>query len=178
MNMRMHAKEGHIDFVRAILISTLFVVTISIVACDAGPFKSADSLKTDARQSIEAKNYSDAALRAQKLIDKAPEDFDGYFLLAQAKAQTGDNNAALVALEKSIKKGLKDDTLIDKNSNLEPIKQMSAFKDLMSSNFPSRQTAAASGGSTSAGDASVSIQESNGKQIIRAGDVVVEIPVQ
>ena len=174
--MRILLKVLQAGFVRAILVSASVVFATALAGCDTGLFKSAESLKTDARQSIEAKNYSEAALRAQKLIDKAPEDFEGYFLLAQAKSQTGDNNAALVALEQAIKKGLKDDTQIDKNPNLEAIKKMTAFTDLMNANFPSRKAAIASGGSASAGDASVSIQESNGKQVIKAGDIVVEIP--
>ncbi len=174
--MRILLKALYVRFSRTILIGMTLVVTTSLAGCDTGPFKSAEGLKIDTRQSIEAKNYSEAALRAQKLIEKAPQDFEGYFLLAQAKAQTGDNNAALVALDQAIQKGLKDDTQIDKNLNLEPVKKMSAFTDLMNANFPSRKAAIASEGGASAGYASVSIQESNGKQIIKAGDIVVEIP--
>lgn len=164
---------------------TLMVALLATVAgCDMDFLKSADSFKTDARHSIEAKNYSEAASLALKLTEKAPTDYEGYFLMAQAKAQVGDKNAAVTALEQAIKRGLKDDEQIDKNVNLDPIKTMTAYKDLMASSFPSRKAtldpivsatanAVVSGSESSS---SVSIHQVDGKQVVRAGDVVIEMP--
>jgi len=156
----------------------------SLAGCDLDFLKSAESFKTEARQSIVAKNYSEAAALSQKLTEKAPADYEGYFLLAQAKAQVGDKNAALAALEQAIKNGLKDDEQIDKNVNLDPIKTMTAYKDLMVASFPSRKAAQESAVSASTtavisdseSSSSVSIHQVDGKQVVRAGDVVIEMP--
>ncbi len=147
-----------------------------MTACDASFLASAEKLKAQAKQTIEAKDFSQAALAAQKLIEKSPEDYEGYFVLAQAKAQTGDKNAAIGALEQALKKGLKDDQQIDTNKNLEPIRSMAAYSDLMRANFPSRSSVAAATGSSVQGQAgaSVSITEVDGKQTIRAGDIVIQ----
>lgn len=163
------------------LIAAIFA---AIAGCDMDFLKNTDSLKTDVRKSIEAKNYSEAAALALKLTEKAAADYEGYFLMAQAKAQVGDKNAAITALEQAIKKGLKDDEQIDKNVNLDPIKTMTAYKDLMASSFPSRKatldpivsataSAVVSGSESSS---SVSIHQVDGKQVVRAGDVVIEMP--
>lgn len=164
----------------SVLSSTRWCILASIIlisglgGCDLNlPFmKNADSLKAEARHSVEIKNFTEAAATAQKLTEKEPADYEGYFLLAQAKAQVGDKNAALVALEQSIKKGLKDDQQIEKTANLDPIKSMSAYTDLMNSSFPSRKPAQEKPDSTD-----VSIREADGKQVVRAGDLVVEVPV-
>jgi tetratricopeptide (TPR) repeat protein len=155
------------------------VLAAALAGCDIGPLASAENLKSEARQTLEAKNFSDAADAARKYIDKAPEDYEGYYLLAQAKAQTGDKNAALVALEQAIKKGLKDDEQIEKNSNLDPIKSMVAYADLMKTSFPSRKVPEVGvSGEADADEAAptVSITESDGKQLLRAGDIVIEMP--
>lgn len=160
------------------------LLTASLAGCELDFLKNAESYKTDARQSIAAKNYTEAANLAQKLTEKAPADYEGFFLLAQAKAQVGDKNAALAALEQAIKKGLKDDEQIDKNVNLDPIKTMTAYKDLMVASFPSRKAAlepqvsatASAVMSGSESSSNVSIHQVDGKQVVRAGDVVIEMP--
>ncbi|MEI7456600.1 MAG: hypothetical protein WCK93_07710 [Nitrosomonadales bacterium] len=167
-----------IKFIGAIIASLIFCF---VSGCDVDFMKNAQNMKTEARQSIEAKNYSEAATLAQKLTEKSPSDYEGYFILAQAKAQIGDKNSAVSALEKAIKNGLKDDEQILKNSNLDPIKSMTAYINLMSSNFPNKaagpvNSASASENNSSEVSGSVSIQEVNGKQVIRAGDLVIETP--
>jgi hypothetical protein len=159
---------------------SVFVLAAAMSGCDSSLLASAEKLKSEARQSLDARNFSDAARAAQIYIDKAPEDYEGYYLLAQAKAQTGDKNAALVALEQAIKKGLKDDEQIDNNPNLDPIKSMVAYGDLMKTSFPGRNALiAGESGASASGEASasVSITESGGKQVLRAGDIVIEMPV-
>lgn len=156
------------------VIFSLFLALL-LSACNLDAFKSVDDLKSDARQALNAKNFSEAGNVAQRLTEKAPTDYEGQFILAQAKAQTGDKNAALTALESAIKLGLKDDEQIDKCANLEPIKSMTAYHDLMSASFPSR-VSVDKPGKISAGDG-VSIQTGDEKQLIRAGDVVIEVPV-
>jgi hypothetical protein len=80
-------------------------------------------------------------------------------------------------LEQAIKAGLKDDTQIEKNPLLEPIRSMAAYADLMKTSFPSRKQASNDARSSdNPDDASVSIREVDGKQVLRAGDVVVEVP--
>lgn len=166
------------------ILQLLSVMIVLLTGCDAGFLKSAEAVRAAARQSIDTKNFTEAASIAQTLTEKAPTDYEGYFLLAQAKAQVGDKNAAMVALEQAIKKGLKDDEQIDKNVNLEPIKSMTSFKDLMDASFPGRHaikeitvstpnSAVVSGTMSATG---VSIHQVAGKQVVRAGDVMIEIP--
>jgi tetratricopeptide (TPR) repeat protein len=149
--------------------------------CDLDFMKNAENMKTDARHAIEAKNYSEAASISQKMTEKLPSDYEGYFILAQAKAQVGDKNAAISALEKAIKNGLKDDEQILKNTNLDPIKSMTAYTNLMNTNFPGKNPFIENNipvieVNRTEVSGSVSIQEVNGKQVVRSGDVVIEIP--
>jgi tetratricopeptide (TPR) repeat protein len=146
------------------LLSTLIASAILLSACD-----SAESIRTHATQSLEQKNFTQAATEAEALIKKSPDGYDGYFLLAQARTQLGDKNAAIAALESAIKKGYKDDAAISANANLQPLHTLSAYNELMDSAFPKREKAV-----TAAGDAVIS--ESASKTVIRAGDVVVELP--
>jgi hypothetical protein len=157
-------------------ICQLAFIALMMTACDASFLASAEKLKAQAKQTIEAKDFSQAALAAQKLIEKSPDDYEGFFLLAQAKAQTGDKNASIGALEQALKKGLKDDQQIDANKNLEPIRSMSAYSDLMNASFPSRASVLAVPGISVQGQtgAAVSITEVDGKQTIKAGDIVIQ----
>jgi len=161
----------------------IFTSGFCLSGCDLDFLKNAEEIKTQAKQALDAKNYSEAASRAQKLTEVSPANYEGYFLLAQAKAQVGDKNAALIALEGAIKAGLKDDAQIDENVNLEPIKSMTAYVDLMSTSFPSRIAVVTSTGSTARvvagqGKSGVSLQEVNGMQVVRAGDITIEIPTK
>src|SRR5277367_6198181 len=83
------------------------MLLVTLNACDSGAlFKSAESLKASAQKALEEKNYSNAAAAANALIDKQPDGYGGYFLLAQAQAQLGDRNASVSALEHAIRHGL------------------------------------------------------------------------
>jgi hypothetical protein len=155
----------------------LMCFSLALGACDL--VNSADKLKSEATNAITARNFSSAAHFAQKWSEKTPDQYEAYFVLAQAQAQAGDRNAALVALEHAIKNGLKDDVQIESNTNLDPIKSMIAYGALMNTNFPGRQTkldAAQEGPMKGIGDA-VSITEKDGQQTLRAGDVVIQMPV-
>lgn len=146
------------------LLGTLIASAILLSACD-----SAETIHARATQSLEQKNFTQAAHEAEALIKKTPDGYDGYFLLAQARTQLGDKNAAIAALESAIKKGYKDDAAISANVNLQALHSLSAYNKLMDSAFPRREKAV-----TAAGDAAIS--ESDSKTVIRAGDVVVELP--
>lgn len=154
----------------AALVLTLSL-SLLIGACDF--LKSADQLKADANAALGARNFSVAAQTAQEWVKKAPEQYEPYFILAQAQAQAGDRNASLVALEQAIRKGLKDDVQIETNTNLDSVKSMVAYGDLMKTHFPGR-TAEPKQESQDFGN--VSITEKDGKQVLRAGDVVIEVP--
>jgi hypothetical protein len=161
------------------------VLALGLAGCDETTFKSADSLQSQARQALDAKNYSIAAERAAQWSQKSPNDYAAHYLLAQARALLGDRNGALMALEQAIKSGLRDDVEIDANPNLAGIRDMSAYSDLMNASFPSRsrsvagvqvQLPGAVGGVRAEAGAQVSIHESNGKTVVRADDLVVEVP--
>jgi hypothetical protein len=77
-------------------------------------------------------------------------------------------------LEQAIRKGLKDDVQINSNANLDPIKSMVAYGDLMKAQFPGRGAQESASAHQDSGN--VSITEKNGKQVLRAGDVVIEVP--
>lgn len=143
-------------------------------ACDSGPFVSADTIRARAIQNLTQKNFTEAAETADELIKKTPESYDGYYLAAQARAQLGDKNAALAALEAAIKKGLKDDKDIVNNINLQSLLNMAAFTELMDNSFPKREKTIQSAGASNA--AAVGISETKDKTVIRAGDISVEIP--
>lgn len=149
-------------------LSTLLICA-ALVACDVGPLSSAETIQARATQNLEQKNFSEAAKDAEALIKKSPDAYTGYFLLAQARAQLGDKNAAIAALESAIKKGYKDDAAISNNVNLQTLHPLSAYIELMDSAFPKREKDV-----STAGD--VAIRESAAKTVIRAGDVVVELP--
>lgn len=155
--------------------SAMLCLCLALTACDL--IASADKLKSDATAALTARNYSSAAQIAQKWSEKTPDHYEAFFVLAQAQAQAGDRNAALVALEQAIKKGLKDDTQIDSNTNLDPIKEMSAYESLMKASFPDRKQEEAQKPETQLSDSEVSITEKDGQQILRAGDVVIQMPV-
>ena len=158
------------------LIRICFVASsLALAACDTGPFASVDSIRTQAAQSLQQKNFTDAVNKAEELTKKAPEGYEGYFLLAQARAQLGDKNAAIAALESAIKKGYKDDQAIEGNDNLKPIRSMAAYADLMDTAFPKREKQIRVDADASV-FASVGIVQSDSKTVIRAGDVVVEMP--
>lgn len=148
-------------------------LSLSVFAGACNYFAGADQLKADANTALAARNFSLAATHAQAWAKKAAEQYEPYFVLAQAQAQAGDKNAALVALEQAIRKGLKDDVQIDSNANLEPIKSMVAYADLMKTHFPGRSSHQ---GQSSQDAGQVSITEKDGKQVLRAGDVVIEVP--
>ena len=149
------------------MVLPLFIFSAALMAgCDSGPLASAEKVRAHAVQSLEQRNFTDAAQTAEELIKKAPESYEAYYLLAQARAQLGDKNAALAALETAIKKGYKDDQAIAANANLQPLRGMAAYAELMASAFP-RQPATSG---------PVGITETASKTVIRAGDVVVEMP--
>lgn len=153
----------------------LIASSLALAACDAGPWASADAIRAQAAQSLQQRNFTEAANQAEFLTKKRPDGYDGYFMLAQARAQLDDKNAALAALEAAIKKGYKDDQAIDQNANLKPLRSMAAYTGLMDTAFPKREKKPAldMGASLSA---SAGITESDTKTVIRAGDVVIELP--
>lgn len=156
--------------------ASLLCLCMALSACDM--FTSADKLKSDATAALTARNYSSAAQIAQKWTEKSPEHYEAFFMLAQAQAQAGDKNAALMALEQAIKKGLKDDAQVDGNANLEPIKDMSAYQTLMKTSFPDRKPKQGEAQKAEGqNDGEVSITEKDGQQVLRAGDVVIQMPV-
>lgn len=160
------------DVRRQAALALVLSLSVFVSACDF--FKGADQLRTDANAALAARNFSVAAELAQQWTKKASEQYEPFFVLAQAQAQAGDKNAALVALEQAIRKGLKDDVQIESNSNLDPIRSMVAYGDLMKTQFPGR--AAQQQNSASQDPGNVSITEKDGKQVLRAGDVVIEVP--
>ncbi|MYN11342.1 tetratricopeptide repeat protein [Pseudoduganella aquatica] len=155
--------------------ASLLAATAMLAACDSGPFASTDAMRQHAAQSLAQKNFGAAASQAEKLSAKAPDDYEAFYLLAQAQAQLGNKNAALAALESAIKKGYKDEQAIAANDNLQSLRNMSAYAELMDSAFPRRVQAGTAETPAAASDA-VGITETAGKTVIRAGDVVVEMP--
>ncbi len=143
-------------------------------ACDSGPFASVDAIRAHATQNLTQKNFTEAAKTADELIKKTPDSYDGYYLAAQARAQLGDKNAALAALESAIKKGLKDDKDIVNNANLQPLLNMAAFVELMDEFFPKREKKILS--TDASGIGSIGLSETKDKTVVRAGDISVEIP--
>jgi tetratricopeptide (TPR) repeat protein len=169
-----------------------YLLTLGLLSgCNIDALQSAAEIKSAARQSLEQRNFADAVKQALRLAEKTPDDADAHYLLAQAQTQSGDRTAAVVSLERAIRRGLTDDREIDRNPGLEPLRAMSAYADLMSTSFPERaRTLRATAGAVSvsvggvttstgveaATDSAVRIDASSDKQVVRAGDVVIELP--
>lgn len=135
--------------------------------------KGAAQLKAETSAALAAKNYSVAAQAAQEWAEMTPNSYEPFFALAQAQAQAGDRNASIMALEQALNKGLRDDEQVETNANLQPIKSMVAYLDLMNTHFPGRSIERLKEPPVSS---NVSITEKDGKQVLRAGDVVIEVP--
>lgn len=147
----------------------LLAASLLLAAC------SNEDMRAQATQSLQKKNFSAAVEQAGAVTQKAPEDYEMQFLLAQAHAQLGNRNAALAALEAAIKNGFKDDQAIRGNANLQPLAGMAAFEELMAANFARGNAAApAPVSAVAAGD--VGITETRDKTVIKAGDVSIELP--
>jgi tetratricopeptide (TPR) repeat protein len=161
---------------KKLVLTTAVAAAMLLSACDSGPFASADAIRARATQNLTQKNFTEAANSADELIKKTPDAYDAYYLAAQARAQLGDKNAALAALESAIKKGLKDDKEIVNNPNLQLLLNMAAFTELMDSAFPQREKTILSAGAGNGAAGAVGISATKDKTVIRAGDVVVELP--
>lgn len=164
------------------------LLALALGGCLPDSLQDAATLRTLATQSLEQRNFADAVSRARHLVEKTPQDVEAHYLLAQALAQSGERTAALVALEQAIRQGLRDAGRIEAEPRLEPLRDMNAYEDMMSAQFPDRLSvsvragsvrASVSSGATTtsqrAGEA-VSIEQRGGKQVVRAGDLVVELP--
>ena len=151
----------------------IVLLAIGLLAgCDGNMFASAESLQTQATNNLQQRNFAIAAALADQLIRKAPDGYAGYFLLAQARTQLGETNAALAALESAIKHGDRDGDVIEQNENLQPLHGKPAYRELLDKAFPKRAAVAAD--DVSAG--SVGIVKSDDKTVIHAGSVTVELP--
>jgi hypothetical protein len=149
-----------------------------------------EALKVAAVASLEQRDYLVATTKADAWSKAAPDSYDALYVLAQAKAQTGDNDGALVALKATIEKGFKDFKAIDQNVNLVPIRDLPAYESLMSASFPARPKKPDAGFATQPTQRSgtdtiaepdqspgVSVTaQPDGSTTIRAGDVVLEMP--
>lgn len=155
----------------------LLFLCLALSGCEL--LTSTDKLKSEANSALSARNFASAAQLAHKWAEKTPDQHEAYFVLAQAHAQAGDKNAALMALEQAINKGLKDDVQIESNTNLDPIKSMIAYQALMNKHFPGLQAIQQEQHEESKndGDNEVSITEKDGQQTLRAGDVLIQMPV-
>ncbi|MFM2346301.1 MAG: hypothetical protein RL654_1054 [Pseudomonadota bacterium] len=163
-------------------------LTLILTGCLPDALQDVPTLRALATQSLDQRNFADAVSRARRLVEKTPQDIEAHYLLAQALAQSGERTAALVALEQAIRQGLRDANRIEAEPRLEPLRDMNAYEDMMSAQFPDRLSvsvragsarASVSSGATTtsqrAGEA-VSIEQRGGKQVVRAGDLVVELP--
>ena len=170
-----------------------YFLTLGLLSgCNIEALQNAADIQTAARQSLEQRNFSDAVRHAQRLTEKTPTDSGAHYLLAQAQTQAGERTAAIVSLERAIRHGLRDGQEIDRNPRLEPLRTMAAYTDLMNTSFPERaRTLRATAGAvsvsvegvtTSTGveaataESTVRIDASSDKQVVRAGDVVIELP--
>lgn len=170
-----------------------YFLTLGLLAgCNIEALQSAADIQTAVRQSLEQRNYSDAVRHALRLTEKTPSDATAHYLLAQAQTQAGERTAAIVSLESAIRHGLSDDREIDRNPRLEPLRGMAAYADLMNTRFPERArtlratagavsvsvegVTASTGAEAATTERAVRIDASSDKQVVRAGDVVIELP--
>jgi hypothetical protein len=138
--------------------------------------KSPEEQLKQAATELARKNYGQTIELTVKVIGETPHNAEAHYLRAQAESMSGGLQNALNELEASLNDGLKNVEDILKNPHLAPVRDTSEFRALMiRRGLAPEATADAATGQVQAGD--VSIKTEGGQQVIRAGNIVLKVPV-
>lgn len=157
----------------------IFVFLISLSACDK--FGSEGWGGSDKKQAtvddqlksvivlIDQRNLGSAIELTSKIRQENPQNYEAYYLEAQAVTLMGNKTDAVSLLEVSMQRGFKNFSELKSNKNFSPLRDLSEYQALLSKYDPEYKST-----TVSAGD--VSIKETGGRQVIKAGDVTISLP--
>jgi len=130
-------------------------------------------LLIEADAELDRKNFERTVEITIRISKSDPGNTESYVIESQAKSMSGDVAAALDALDRAFKSGLKDIDRVMKEPRLDPLRVTPEFQELLRKyGFTSAVTV----GTEVIKAGNVSIKEEGGMQIIKAGDVLVRVP--
>lgn len=169
---------------RRLAITVLFASMV-LFGCEKGndksvekqePVVSVEEQLKSAKVELEKKNYEKTVEITIKITQSDPKNSEAYYLQSQAKSLSGDIKEALRLLEEAIKNGFKDFKSLAENKNLDPLKSTPEFEGIIQRHDPSASAKTSiTEKEITAGD-DVSIKDSGGKRVIKAGDVSITVP--
>lgn len=168
--------EKNLKLIQALLAMSL----VALVACDKiQPEKDKLTVPKEAaldvnqaKIELEKKNIGNAVEIIIKIHKSDPSNSESYYVESQADTLKGAFDEAIVSLEKALVLGYKNFEDIKVNKNLEALRSKPQFVTLMNK-YDKNSEAVVSETEIQAGD--VSIKEVGGKQVIKAGDVTVNL---
>ncbi|GAA4019341.1 hypothetical protein GCM10022280_18950 [Sphingomonas swuensis] len=130
----------------------------------------------EARAAIVARNFGEAVLRASEAVDADPHDPAAHYELARAEALQGNEGRALQALRTAVDKGLADPSRALADPAFDQLQGNPEFAALEERASPMRQAtrSAQSQRPEQPDEPAVEIRENGGREVIRAGDVVID----
>ncbi len=158
----------------------LVVSLVILVACDKNhvekdkiidPKKSTLDI-SQAKIELEKMNIGNAVEIITKVHKSDPSNSEAYYIESQANTLKGALDEAIASLEKALVLGYKNFEDIKVNKNLDALRSKPQFITLMNK-YDKISDATVSETEIKAGD--VSIEEVDGKQVIKAGDVTVKL---
>lgn len=135
--------------------------------------KSVATQVSEAKSELDKKNTGNAIEIIIKIHGIDPKNSESYYLESQAESLKGNADLAVKSLEKSLILGFKDFKDIEINSNLDAIRNTEPFSAVIEKYQTQAEVSTSSTDISAGGD--VSIKESKGKQVIKAGDVSISI---
>lgn len=147
-----------------------------LAGCSAGDGQegSGNNTLAGARSAIVARNYGDAAQIARRLVTRAPRDAAANFELARAEALLGNNGSALDALEAAVNAGLANVPAALTDPAFSSIRTNDRFVILADRASPAPADPTTQQISAGNGSDRVEIINSNGRSVVRAGDVELD----
>lgn len=125
----------------------------------------------EAGEELHKKNYGRTVEITTRIIEANPGNSEARYLQAEAQCLMGEIEHALKSLEGALAAGFTDFNRIMNDDTLSALRQAPEFPPLIQ-RYQSNSTGARE--NIRAGN--VSINEENGQQVIRAGDVVLRVP--
>lgn len=168
--------EKNLKLIQALLAMSL----IAFVACDkiqpekdklTEPKEAALDVN-QAKIELEKKNIGNAVEIIIKVHKSDPSNSEAYYVESQADSLKGALDEAIASLEKALVLGYNNFEDIKINKNLEALRSKPQFITLMNK-YDKTSAAVVSETEIQAGD--VSIKEVGGKQVVKAGDVTINL---
>lgn len=168
--------ESYLKFIKILLA----VSVVTLVACDKNLSEKNQSTElkesvvdvSQAKIELAKKNIGNAVEIIIKVHKSDPSNSEAYYVESQANTLKGALDEAVASLEKALVLGYKDFEDIKVNKNLEALRSKPQFITLMNK-YDKTSDAIVPETEIKAGD--VSIKEVDGKRVVKAGDVTVNL---